>query len=140
MTAGLSRVSEPVGIDGVVVTAIAEGRVEELGEWDPPGGWRVFALDLGTGDAPRAVEQRDHAVVEDVEERAKRGVVAVVVPLADVLGEVQRHGAVGPEQPEAVHVHVVQVEGLVAGGAGDRGRWERDRGLLPEAGGVLRGA
>ena len=44
----LTVVSYSIGL-GVVVTAIAEGRVEGQGEWDPPGGWRRFALCLETG-------------------------------------------------------------------------------------------
>lgn len=43
--------SAPLGIDGVIVDDIIEGLVHGKGEWDPPGGWIPFTLDLATGKA-----------------------------------------------------------------------------------------
>jgi hypothetical protein len=39
-----------LGIDGVVVTSVENGMIHGDGEWDPPGGWRPFALRLDTGE------------------------------------------------------------------------------------------
>jgi hypothetical protein len=41
--------SEDLGIDGVVVTRIDGDTIHGEGEWDPPGGWRPFAIDVRTG-------------------------------------------------------------------------------------------
>jgi hypothetical protein len=41
--------SENLGIDGVVVKEINNGRIYGEGEWDPPGGWIDFVLDAQTG-------------------------------------------------------------------------------------------
>lgn len=41
--------SDHLGIDGVIVDQVAGGMVQGEGEWDPPGGWRPFSLDLRTG-------------------------------------------------------------------------------------------
>ncbi|MBI5534593.1 MAG: hypothetical protein HY898_17840 [Deltaproteobacteria bacterium] len=41
--------SVALGIDGVVVHSIREGIVEGEGDWDPPGGWRPFRLQLASG-------------------------------------------------------------------------------------------
>ena len=41
--------SDDLGIDGVVVTRVDGDTIHGQGEWDPPGGWRPFALDLRTG-------------------------------------------------------------------------------------------
>jgi hypothetical protein len=38
-----------LGIDGVVVEDFSEDRISGIGEWDPPGGWKHFELDPGTG-------------------------------------------------------------------------------------------
>ncbi len=43
--------SEPVGIDGLIVDQVEDGVVYGQGEWDPPGGWRPFSVDLRTGHA-----------------------------------------------------------------------------------------
>jgi hypothetical protein len=45
----LHWVSDCLGIDGVVVERIDAGVVSGYGEWDPPGGWRSFRIDLVTG-------------------------------------------------------------------------------------------
>lgn len=41
--------SDRLGIDGVVLHRINEGSIEGAGEWDPPGGWELFQIDLATG-------------------------------------------------------------------------------------------
>ena len=41
--------SPAVGLDGVLVSSVAAGRVEGRGEWDPPGGWAPFTLSLESG-------------------------------------------------------------------------------------------
>lgn len=38
-----------LGIDGVRINHIADHQLHGSGEWDPPGGWREFVLDLATG-------------------------------------------------------------------------------------------
>ncbi len=38
-----------LAIDGVVVDAIDSGVIRGRGEWDPPGGWRPFAVSLADG-------------------------------------------------------------------------------------------
>ena len=50
--------SEPLGIDGVVIGAVDDSVISGDGEWDPPGGWRPFAISLAdgrrVGNAPSA--------------------------------------------------------------------------------------
>lgn len=41
--------SEAVGIDGVTIQEIDADNIRGEGEWDPPGDWRPFAIDLQTG-------------------------------------------------------------------------------------------
>ena len=41
--------SPSVGIDGVVIQQTDRDKVYGKGEFDPPGGWRSFCLDLRTG-------------------------------------------------------------------------------------------
>ncbi|MEM6995165.1 MAG: hypothetical protein AAF721_31930 [Myxococcota bacterium] len=41
--------SEPVGLDGVLVHDAGPPIIRGEGEWDPPGGWRPFALAADTG-------------------------------------------------------------------------------------------
>ena len=41
--------SLPLGIDGVVVDRIENQLIQGQGEWDPPGGWRPFAITLDSG-------------------------------------------------------------------------------------------
>ncbi len=43
--------SDTLGIDGVVVDDVREGVIVGQGEWDPPGGWKPFRLDLASGEA-----------------------------------------------------------------------------------------
>lgn len=38
-----------LGIDGVVVNEVTNGVIIGEGEWDPPGGWRPFRVELSTG-------------------------------------------------------------------------------------------
>ena len=38
-----------LGIDGVIIERFTEEKLYGSGEWDPPGGWRDFVLDLKTG-------------------------------------------------------------------------------------------
>lgn len=38
-----------LGIDGVVVDRIESGVIHGQGEWNPPGGWKRFTLDLASG-------------------------------------------------------------------------------------------
>lgn len=46
---GILWKSDQCAIDGVVITSIENDIVHGIGEWDPPGGWRPFKLDLKTG-------------------------------------------------------------------------------------------
>lgn len=49
---GTLRWSSPqVAIDGVVIDSCDDSAVVGRGEWDPPGGWRAFRLDVATGAA-----------------------------------------------------------------------------------------
>lgn len=48
----LWRKSE-LGVDGVIIQRVQDGRIFGAGEWDPPGGWKPFQLDLASGDACR---------------------------------------------------------------------------------------
>jgi hypothetical protein len=41
--------SATVGLDGVVLHSITSPILLGEGEWDPPGGWRPFALDAASG-------------------------------------------------------------------------------------------
>lgn len=41
--------TEPLGLDGVIVDEIRDGVLWGHGEWDPPGGWRPFLVDVKTG-------------------------------------------------------------------------------------------
>jgi hypothetical protein len=38
-----------LGLDGVVVNSVEKGVIRGEGEWNPPGGWRPFALRLDSG-------------------------------------------------------------------------------------------
>lgn len=49
ITAGILWKSRQCAIDGVIITSIENETVLGLGEWDPPGGWEPFKLDLKTG-------------------------------------------------------------------------------------------
>lgn len=42
--------SEELGIDGVVIDHIQDSVVYGRGEWDPPGGWKPFAVNLDSGE------------------------------------------------------------------------------------------
>ncbi|WP_312925101.1 hypothetical protein [Atlantibacter hermannii] len=49
MAAGILWKSGQCAIDGVIITSIENDTVFGFGEWDPPGGWESFKLDLKTG-------------------------------------------------------------------------------------------
>jgi hypothetical protein len=39
-----------LGLDGVEVTSVEDGKIQGQGEWDPPGGWKPFNLRLDSGE------------------------------------------------------------------------------------------
>lgn len=41
--------SEPVGLDGVIISHADSQEIHGQGEWDPPGGWEDFRLSMTTG-------------------------------------------------------------------------------------------
>lgn len=41
--------SRSIAVDGVVISNVDDDTITGDGEWDPPGGWRAFALSLATG-------------------------------------------------------------------------------------------
>lgn len=41
--------SQDVGLDGVLIHDVDGERIRGDGEWDPPGGWLPFTMDLRTG-------------------------------------------------------------------------------------------
>jgi hypothetical protein len=41
--------TQRLGIDGVIVDGVVNGIIEGQGEWDPPGGWKRFRVDLDSG-------------------------------------------------------------------------------------------
>ena len=45
--------SPPLGIDGVVVHEVGPVDILGEGEWDPPGGWRSFAVSITDGKPTR---------------------------------------------------------------------------------------
>ncbi|WP_084088545.1 hypothetical protein [Andreprevotia lacus] len=49
--------TEGLAIDGVVIHSIKNGLVHGSGEWDPPGGWQPFAIDLNSGIPASVVQQ-----------------------------------------------------------------------------------
>ena len=42
--------SPEIGLDGVLVSNVQDGIIEGQGEYDPPGGWVDFRLDLNRGE------------------------------------------------------------------------------------------
>jgi hypothetical protein len=38
-----------LGLDGVIVDSVENGIIRGQGEWDPPGGWKPFAMQLDSG-------------------------------------------------------------------------------------------
>lgn len=42
--------TEELGLDGVIVDAINGRVIYGQGEWDPPGGWRPFRVNLNSGE------------------------------------------------------------------------------------------
>jgi len=47
--AALVWTTQDVGLDGVLVHDVGSGVIRGDGEWDPPGGWLSFRVDLDTG-------------------------------------------------------------------------------------------
>jgi hypothetical protein len=39
-----------LGIDGVLIGEVRDGRIHGEGEWDPPGGWREWTVRLESGE------------------------------------------------------------------------------------------
>jgi hypothetical protein len=46
---GITWKNANLGIDGVIINDIMDGKIHGSGEWDPPGGWRDFILEEDTG-------------------------------------------------------------------------------------------
>ena len=61
---------------------------------------RAIAVDVRLRLRPGAIEQRQEAMVKEVEEPAERRIAGVPQPLARVLGDVNRQRAVRAEQAE----------------------------------------
>ena len=55
-TGSINWHTRELGIDGVVAHRIQDGQIHGDGEWDPPGDWRPFTVDVETG----AVISIDH--------------------------------------------------------------------------------
>jgi hypothetical protein len=51
MDGSVGWTSGELGLDGVLVHSVDDGIVSGSGEWDPPGGWRPFAISLKDGSA-----------------------------------------------------------------------------------------
>lgn len=45
----LAWTTDILGIDGVIVQRVVGNAIEGEGEWNPPGDWRPFRVDIGTG-------------------------------------------------------------------------------------------
>ncbi len=41
--------SDPIAIDGIIINSIENNTIYCSCEWDPPGGWQPYQLDLQTG-------------------------------------------------------------------------------------------
>jgi hypothetical protein len=41
--------NDHLGIDGVIIDSFSKDKIYGSGEWDPPGGWKDFVIDLKTG-------------------------------------------------------------------------------------------
>jgi hypothetical protein len=41
--------NDSLGVDGVIVHKVSNGIISGEGEWDPPGGWKSFQLNLESG-------------------------------------------------------------------------------------------
>ena len=41
--------SKSLGLDGVLIDKVEDNKIYGQGEWDPPGGWIDFTLNLKTG-------------------------------------------------------------------------------------------
>ena len=51
-----------LGLDGVIVGLVENGVIQGQGEWDPPGGWKPFALRLDSGQLIRSESSLGSAV------------------------------------------------------------------------------
>jgi hypothetical protein len=49
--------TEILGVDGVVVDRVVETTIEGQGEWDPPGGWQQFRVDIRSGELLAPITQ-----------------------------------------------------------------------------------
>jgi hypothetical protein len=106
----------------VIAEAVAAGSVQ---------------ADRRLGAGTRAVEQRQRAVVEDVEEGDQRAVAMVAGALARVLREVQRQRAVRPQQAGEMDRQPRPALRRGRREAAQRARLETQRGILAEAHGFV---
>jgi hypothetical protein len=89
---------------------------------------------------PRPVEQADHAVIEDIEKTGQRRVVMIQFTVMNILGNMQWHGALGPEQTQEVY-HETGLAGLLLTfKALERGGRKTQGGRLTKLNGVVRSA
>ena len=86
---------------------------------------------LGVG--PRAIEQRDESVMEQVGESRERRVAVLSHASPRVFGEVQWQRPVGSEDSEKPQVEARYVRARSGAEVGDRGQHGLKVGLLPEA-------
>ena len=84
--------------------AIAERRRRQPGECADVGREavvvRAVAIDMRLRLRPRALEQREHPVVKQIEEPAERRIAGVALALARVFGDVRRQRTVRAEESE----------------------------------------
>ena len=94
---------------------------------------RAIAIDVRLRLRPRAIEQRQEAMMEEIEEPAERRDRRLTQSLARVLGDVQRQRSVRTEQAEEPHLQPRTA--AVASGLerGQRRRRERQIRILAEA-------
>ena len=92
---------------------------------------RPIPVDVRLRLGPGPVEEREEPVMKDIEKAAERRIARKTQPLPRVFREVQRQGAVGPEQPEQPHLEPRRpaAAGLERGQR--RGR-KRQIGILPQ--------
>ena len=100
-----------------------------------PGSGRVraVAVDVRLRLRPRAVEQREEAMMEEIEEPAERRIAGVPQPMARVLGDVDRQRAVRPEQAEQPDLQARRRAVLPELERGERSRRERHVGILSQS-------
>ena len=88
--------------------------------------------DGGLGVGPRSVEERQNAVVEDVEETDQGRIVGIAQAIPGVLGQVNRQRTVGAEGAQEVDADAGRKTFLTGLGVGQRGRRKGQRCLLAE--------